>query len=90
MKQEIQVVWFSVKDKLPDEDDFVWVKRLSKDVAELAYYSKSEYRIEEFESPYTVGDYEGLHSEFYTDVTHWAELQAPPPDESAPRGIVLV
>jgi len=53
------------------------VKRSSNDIAEMAYYRKRECESEEFQDPYTGGDREGLSVEYYTDVTHWAEMQSP-------------
>jgi len=62
-----------VSAKLPDYTDFVWVKREASEVLELAFSNGSWG----FQNPYTVGDSEGLSVEYYSDVTHWAELQAP-------------
>jgi hypothetical protein len=65
----------SVKDKLPEYTDFVWIWRGDNAEAELCYFTQGEYG--GWQSPSSVGDYEGLSVEYYNDVTHWAELEPP-------------
>lgn len=68
----------SINDKLPDCTDFIWVRRASTDAPELAYFHhQCEFPDWQFESPYTVGDREGLSTDYISDVTHWAELEPP-------------
>jgi hypothetical protein len=65
-----------VSERLPDYTDFVWVWRADSDKAELCYFiQRTEF--EQWQDPYSVGDYEGLSIEHYKDVTHWAPLEPP-------------
>lgn len=69
----------SVKERLPEYTDFVWVKRESEDEVELGFFGFCS----RFQNPYTVGDQEGLSVEYFNDVTHWCELEPPAATEEA-------
>jgi hypothetical protein len=69
--------WTDVNDAVPAHSDFVWVKRLSSAVPELAFYSPSDDPDCRFHNAGSAGDSEGLSIEYYTDVVYWAELKIP-------------
>ena len=77
--------WISVDERLPKDDevvgDWFWVKRQGG--IELMYGSWQKWKDPhefKWQDPYTVGDHEGLHIEYYDDVTHWRSL-IPPEEE---------
>jgi hypothetical protein len=78
--QEIGKEWISVKDRLPEFEGIVWVKRLTEKWPELAFYRDYEGHPEDaFQDPLAVNDGEGLNQEYYLDVTHWMDLIEPEP-----------
>ena len=62
--------WVSVEDRLPAHYDFYWV--IDGRYIVLAYFVPDRWQEAD-----TAGDHEGLHTEYVTGVTHWAELDKP-------------
>lgn len=69
--------WHSLTNPERPENDFVWAHSRSQGVV-LAYYMPANYYYLGFDERWqyaeTVGDQEGLSTEYYNDVTHWREL----------------
>jgi hypothetical protein len=64
--------WTSVDVGLPEFYDFYWVLHGGK--VDLAHYVPHNWQSAE-----SAGDREGLNTEYFVGVTHWAHLEQPDP-----------
>jgi hypothetical protein len=85
----LDIKWIPVSENEPSFTDFVWIMSEADGVCLAHHYVTFEHKQEErvenhtYQTAYTVGDYEGLHAEYYDDVTHWAHLEYPEAPEAA-------
>ena len=70
-------MWREATD-MPKYSDFVWIIRQSETDPCMAYLNHtSENKRCVFQDPYTVGDAEGLVTEYFTDVLLWRDIDTP-------------